>query len=175
METSPNSTDQNLSGLTSSQADFPVRMSATLVSGLGLRENGLACGLRCCDSFAYFDRDSYLWKTFQPYLFAEWDASCPTWPRAGMTQNGIAFTLDTSGRRTSANESSYLPTPTKSMGKRGWGLSKTGRDRYSQGVIARAFLFGYKPPIALLEWMMGFPPLFTRLKSELTETPSSHR
>ncbi len=104
-----------------------------------------------------------------------WGESLETWPKSGMTQNGTAFLLDTSARRTSENASGYLPTPTKAIGKRGWGLSRTGRARYSLDVIARAFQFGYKPPVSLLEWMMGFPRGHTQIESVPSETPSSRK
>lgn len=69
------------------------------------------------------------------------------------------------------NSRLLLPTPTKSMGKRGWGISLTGRRRYSEKVQKNALKYGYKPPMAMIEWMMGFPPGFMRPLLELTETP----
>ena len=150
-----------LSGLTYYAEDSPVRTLALLDWGLGLVDQEVVSGSKCLGSFAYLDLDSCLWKMYQRSFFGESEELCLTWPRSGMTQNGIAFRLDTSARLTNEIASSYLPTPTKSMGKRGWGISRTGRNRYSPGVILRAFRFGYKPPVSLLEWMMGFPQGFT--------------
>ena len=55
-----------------------------------------------------------------------------------------------------------------------FGAPHERRARYSQGVISRAFRFGYKPPIRLLEWMMGYPLDFTNLAAEEWETLSRH-
>lgn len=149
----------------SSQEDSPARTSVSLDLAQGSQAIEADYGSKCCGSFASFDPDTSSWKMSQPFLFEEWGESSPTWPRAGILRNGTVYRLDTSMRRTNANVSSYLPTPTKSMGKGGWGISKSGRNRYSQAVISRAFLFGYKPPVSLLEWMMGFPLGFTDIAS----------
>ena len=63
-----------------------------------------------------------------------------------------------------ANEFGSFPTPTKSIGvkKRGWGFSRTGPLRYSQEKQLSALRFGYRPPEALLEWLMGFDEDWTR-------------
>src|SRR5690606_32519917 len=55
---------------------------------------------------------------------------------------------------------------------RGWGLSKTGRLRYSQQMQDNALRFGYRPPIALLEWMMGFPENHTHIERAVLATLS---
>ncbi len=68
------------------------------------------CGQRPSVSFARWDRDSSSWKTF-PDLFpvAISEQSSETWPKRGMTRNGIAFRLSRSGRRTSGIVSGSSP------------------------------------------------------------------
>lgn len=155
---------------TLSAAVSRARMSATQDSGLAWKASEAGSGLRCIELLGSLDLESCSLKTSQLSLAEDWLESCVTLPPSGMTRSGTVYRLDTSARRTSANESSYLPTPTKAMGQRGWGLSRSGRGRYSQGVIVRAFQFGYKPPVALLEWMMGYPVRYTANESEPLET-----
>jgi hypothetical protein len=42
-------------------------------------------------SFADYDPATRSWRTFQGSLFAEWETFSGSWPRAGMTRNGIAY------------------------------------------------------------------------------------
>tara|TARA_R110000868_G_scaffold316530_1_gene577408 strand:- start:127 stop:672 length:546 start_codon:yes stop_codon:yes gene_type:complete len=160
--------------LTLSPADSHAKTSATWESVLDLPAIGRDYGPKCSGSLAKFDQTTFWWRTFQGCLFEEHGEYLPTLPKSGLMRNGILCGLETSERHTNADESSYLPTPTKAMGQRGWGISKSGRARYSQGVISRAFRFGYKPPIRLLEWMMGYPLDFTNLAAEEWETLSRH-
>lgn len=44
-------------------------------------------------SFAWFDRDTSAWKTWQLCLDGDWVEFLATFPRAGMTRSGIAFRL----------------------------------------------------------------------------------
>lgn len=126
---------------------------------------------------AFFDHDTLSWKT--PQLFS--DAECyefsETCPSSGLMRNGKLYSRPTLGCLTVENESSLLPTPTKSFGvnARGWGLSRSGRLRYSQQVQDNALRFGYKPPIDLLEWMMGFPANHTAIELQQLAMRSSQR
>jgi len=90
-------------------------------------------------------------------------------------RTGACYEPTNSERHIYVSGCSFLPTPTKSMGKRGWGISKTGRHRYSQEIVRYALMLGYKPPVWLLEWMMGFPPNYTSLASAPSATPSSRK
>jgi hypothetical protein len=64
------------------------------------------------EPFAYFDRESSVWRTCQPSLFQSLDESPIAWGRSGMTSGGHAYALPTSGRHIAANGySSLLPTP----------------------------------------------------------------
>ena len=54
--------------------------------------------------FAYLDPDSHCWRTCQGTLVSDLDRYSQTWPRSGMTHNGIAYQRQPSAPRTSATE-----------------------------------------------------------------------
>lgn len=116
-------------------------------------------------SLASLGPDGSWLKMSQGYYLARLDGSLvefsETWPRAGTMQHGTVSLQPSLAACISGNVSTLLPTPTRSMGKRGWGISRTGQRRYSRIMQATAMQFGYRPPIWLLEEMMGFPPDFT--------------
>lgn len=124
------------------------------------------CGVSTQGSLASFDPDTSLWKTSQFSLEGESTVFSGTWPSSGLMRNGKLYSRPTLGCLTVENASCLLPTPTRSFGvnARGWGLSQTGRARYSEQTEASAKRFGYRPPIALLEWMMGFPENHTHIE-----------
>jgi hypothetical protein len=161
-ETLEKSMVHDWSGSISSQAASLARILVVLESRLESQANEAACGRISLASLGRFDQDSYSLKTSQVSLITnQCEEFSETFPPCGLMRNGECFRLLSSERPTSGNEYSLLPTPTRSMGQRGWGISKSGRNRYSQRVIQNAAGFGYKPPIWLLEWEMGFPRDFT--------------
>lgn len=129
-------------------------------------ENEAGYGANTQGSLASFDPDTSSWKTSQRSLEGESIEFAGTWPSSGLIRNGKLFSRPTLGCLTVENASSLLPTPTRSFGvnARGWGFSKTGRARYSEQMEAYAKQFGYRPPITLLEWMMGFPENHTHIE-----------
>jgi len=136
--------------------------------------NEAVFGLSTSESLAYYDQNTSSWKTSQLSLDGESTEFSGTWPRSGMVRSGKLFMRPTLGCLIVENESALLPTPTRSFGvnARGWGLSQTGRLRYSEQVEKNALQFGYRPPITLLEWMMGFPENYTDLGPRPLETLS---
>lgn len=133
------------------------------------------CGPSISGSLASYDQGTSSWKTFQHSLDGELIEFSGTWPASGMVRNGKLYSRPTLGCLIVENESSLLPTPTRSFGvnARGWGLSQTGRLRYSQKMQDNALRFGYRPPIALLEWMMGFPENHTAIELAASGMPLS--
>jgi hypothetical protein len=125
--------------------------------------------------FASLDPNGSSWKTAQHCFIEDLGASSPIWPRSGMTQNGIAYELPPLEHRSLATESTFLPRPTRSMGKRGWGFAHTyGKGRYGGRVLNFALKFGWRPPADLLEWAMGFPISWTAgVAPKDSETQSS--
>ena len=132
------------------------------------------CGQSFTESFAFYDLVTLSWKTCQRSLGGALTEYSGTWPSSGAMRNGKVFMRPTLGCLTVENESALLPTPTKSFGVncRGWGLSKSGRKRYSEEAQQNALRFGYRPPIALLEWMMGFPENHTLIEPAVLATLS---
>lgn len=72
-------------------------------------------GGRFAEPFAWYDRGSRCWRTWQRCLVEEWERYSGAWPRSGMTRNGIAYRLPTQVRSTRETASgSLLPTLTVS-------------------------------------------------------------
>src|SRR5687767_3159126 len=113
--------------LTLSPAASPVRTLVSQGWAQGLKANDQDCGLRCSESFASYDRDTCSWKTSQLCLVGESGEFSQTFPASGSMQSGKLYEHRTLAHRTAGSASLSLPTPTKAMGKRGWGLSRTGR------------------------------------------------
>ena len=73
----------------------------------------------------FYDPDTHCWKTSQGILVSDSEMCLQTWPRAGMTHNGIVYQLRPSVPRTCATEYSLSlhaqtwPTPTAHLAKEG--------------------------------------------------------
>lgn len=93
---------------------FPLREKA-----LGFPGSGADYGLRCAESFAKYDRDSRLWKTYQPSLLGDLIEFSETWPTWGTMRGGACWELMTPERPTTENESGYWRTPYASDGEGG--------------------------------------------------------
>lgn len=141
--------------------DSRARTSAQRGKVTDLKEKEVGFGWKCAGSFLKYDHDSRLWKTRQCSFLAGLEEYLETWPKWGLMLDGEVLQLETKVLRLRGS-GFLLPAPTKSMGKRGWGLSRTGRERYSKQLIENALSFGYKPPPDLLEWTMGWPLTWSR-------------
>src|ERR1051326_7464167 len=103
--------EPNLSASMSSAADSPARTSAMPVCALALTANDPACGARWPASLANYDRATSSWRTSQRCLDGDWAAFSETWPRSGMTRNGIGFPLQPLAPIINGTESGSWPTP----------------------------------------------------------------
>ncbi len=112
--------------LTSSAAASPARTSPTLASAPELPEPVLDSGGQWCVPFAWYDRATQSWRTWQRCLGGEWAEFSETWPRAGMTRNGIAYQRPPLVPRTSVIGSFLWPTPTEHV-------KHNRQTRYAQG------------------------------------------
>lgn len=135
---------------TYSVGDSPVSPSAWQ-DGAEEPPTSAGSGLSSTASYAFYDPATRSWRTSQGSLLEmAWPKFSETWPRSGMTRNGTAFQRAPWVRHTHDIGCSLWPTPTAAMGKRGWGLSLTGRNRYSQSIIERVHrliaLIGWKAP-----------------------------
>lgn len=105
---------------TSSSEASPVRMYLAPESAPALPESVQDSTGRWFEPFAWLDRDTQSWRTWQSCLVMGWTLFSETWPRSGMTRSGIAFRPVILGRRMAATGfGSSLPTPTNGSGRQG--------------------------------------------------------
>lgn len=138
----------------------PASASASPASARG-------CGMSLLASLARYDREACSWKTAQ-ISFPGASASCSViWPRWGLMRGGACWELATPVRRTAESESGSWPTPTVSMARRGWGITKAGHN-YGPAAIANVAAYkrahGYAAHPIMLEWLMGWPLGWTALE-----------
>lgn len=73
---------------------------------------------RYYEPFAWFDHEARCWRTWQRCLVEGWTSFSGTWPRSGMTRNGIAYRRAPLVPLTAETEyGSCLPTPEASNTK----------------------------------------------------------
>jgi hypothetical protein len=162
--------------LTLSAADSPARTSRMLASERESTASAADCGPNTRESFASYDPASSSWRTSQLCLDGEWSEFSETWPRAGMTQNGIAFQREPLAPIFYATEclSSPLVPSAVSVDHKG-----AGRDRLERGAnnnLRDYFAITWNtlyPPVAMVEYLMGYPAGWTALED--SETPSSRK
>ena len=98
---------------------FPANRTRLLVEEADLRTSATS-GPSSCDSFASVNPDGSWRKTCQGYSQVTLDGSLETfsatWPRAGMTRNGIAYRRVPLAPLTDGTECGLLPTPVTSEG-----------------------------------------------------------
>lgn len=92
-------------------AGFPARTLAFPERAQELTANAPECGATWRGSLAMFDPVSCSWKTAQLSLLEDSEQCSVTWPRSGMTVDGLCWALPMSGRRTSGTDSGWWPTP----------------------------------------------------------------
>lgn len=73
--------------------------------------NALASGKKCTESFAKYDPATFLWRTSQHSFLGGLESFSETWPRSGMTANGIAYRLQPSAPLTREIGFGSWPTP----------------------------------------------------------------
>src|SRR6185312_3258453 len=67
---------------------------------------------RLFEPFAWYDRSTRSWRTWQRCLVEGWALYSETWPRSGMTRNGIAYRSADLVPPISGTGFGLLPTPT---------------------------------------------------------------
>jgi hypothetical protein len=96
---------------TSSARASPARTSPLPGQAPDLPEPVRDSGGKWFEPFAWFDRDTRSWRTWQRCLVGEWEPFSGTWPRSGMTRNGIAYRRAPLVPLTDETASGLLPTP----------------------------------------------------------------
>jgi len=86
-------------------------------------------------AFAWYDPDTHSWRTFQATLDSDSEPFTQTWPRSGMTRDGIAYQLPPSAPRTYAIAYSLSQGTQGPNGDGLWPTATTGdhSTRYAQG------------------------------------------
>ncbi|MEL0326256.1 MAG: hypothetical protein VXA09_04545, partial [Burkholderiaceae bacterium] len=107
-----------------------------------LTANALDSGASLPVLLARYNRDTQSWKTSQTSLVATADDGLDefleTWPRSGMTRNGIAYQLPRLAPTTTEIGSGLWPTPTGMTGGEGIAPShKNGTHGWSLGAAAK--------------------------------------
>ena len=107
--------------LTWFRAGFPAKTSALQEKAQESKESDLGCGPKWRGWLARFDRDSSSWKTVQPSLLVDSDECSVTWPRSGMTADGLCWELPTLAPPIGATGFGLWPTPISTEWKAGCG------------------------------------------------------
>jgi hypothetical protein len=179
--------------LISSVADSPAKTSATPESEPESTASAADCGPSMRESFASFDHATSSWRTSQLCLDGEWSEFSETWPRAGMTRNGIAYQRVPLVPLIYESGFGYLPTPDaslamdhvtveseslicyrKEMGENRPSGSKIGSSlRWCPEFIREALRTGGKLNPEWIEVLQGYPLTWTALED--SATPSSRK
>ena len=167
--------------LMSSVEGSPVRTFLVPEKEQESMPKGAASGGKCSGSFAWYDQNSSLWRTWQLCLTGGWMKYLDHWPKAGIMQNGHALELPMLEHTTNASGCSLWPTPMASWGKGGGNsfrnLEKLKNYISRHQISAQHILqercipmgeFGPMHP-EFAEWLMGYPTGWTDL--EHSETP----
>ena len=170
MTTLETSQDAIQAPLTLSLGVSPVRTFRWREIAQGSRVRGLAYGESTADLFARYDRASLSWKTSQACFLSGWGRFSETWPRSGMTRNGIAYQLPPLVPLTGETGYGLLPTLRTSRQKRAW--KAYVRQNYQGNLEEFLGEHGFLGWISrqFCEWMMGYTLTWTDTK--LSETQS---
>jgi len=122
---------------------------------------------------AWYDRSTGYWRTWQTCLVEGWARFSETWPRSGMTRNGIAYQLVPLVSLSSAIGSGLLPTIGANESKGSQRQRFAGSTQYRGQKMSEGLRTGETDPIytdpSFAEAAMGFPRGWT-----LLETPQRH-
>ena len=137
-----------------------------------LPEPVLASSGRWFVPFAWYDRRSLCWRTWQRSLIEEWAKFAGPWPQTGMMRNGIALAPIDLAPANTENESGYWQTPTTRDYKGQSGLgNRTRRGKIGKPHVANLcdqIMDIGRPDLlrspTFREWLMGLPIGHTDLK-----------
>lgn len=101
---------------TASAEAFPAKTSLAQARARESAEREAGCGASSRVLLARFDPNTRLWKTLQCSLFGDSDECLETFPRSGMTQNGLLWELTTWAHPTGESVSGFWRTPDTGAG-----------------------------------------------------------
>ena len=146
--------------------DSLASQSQTRASAKGSQKlHNLVCGTNSIESFAYYDRDTSSWKTCQQSFLTDLESFLETWPRQGITANGVAFQRRILEPVTREIGGGLLPTPvaTDYKGRSGQGFqAKHGAKRIADVLTQTGD--GTRVNPCWTEEAMGYPIGYTELK-----------
>jgi hypothetical protein len=157
-------------------AAFPAKTFPQRGGGEGLMAKDQECGEKWHGSFTKFSPDSSSWKTHQFSLLEGLEEFSETWPKWGLMRNGECWVQQTLAHHIKGTESGSLeikkwPTPGASDAIRGtmqnWKpIRPSGQPAQyplNQALRDITGINGRPNPI-FVEWLMGWPILWTDLK-----------
>ena len=155
--------------LTSFRAGFRARTSVLRAPSWALPASEAGSGLNSSALWARFDPDSCSLRTAQRSLLEDSIACSPTLPQSGLMLAGRIYQRPSLAPVTNVTAPGSLPTPLKSWGRRGPGLSNNLDNlRASLGVTQESLAIvgavGWRWPASFVEWMMGWPLQWSALK-----------
>src|SRR3990167_11408856 len=160
---------------TSSAEASPARTSAPLDRAKALTARAADYGRSTPVSFANYDRAASSWKTLTTSFIEGLGVFSETWPRSGMTRNGIAYQLPPLVPLTVEIEFGSLPDAVKR-----WPTPKAQDSRHAMWDRGKsnlgeeiAELHNGRLNPTWVEWLMGFPLMWTVL--QVSEMPLSRK
>ena len=127
--------------------------------------------MRSSDCVAKLSLDLSFWKTYRPLLQegdAKWLGPLPRW---GMTVDGVLYQQRALERPIKERDGLFWPTPKASDSKRG--DCPCERKRHTPSLRTALNVFhgtkSLKIDLNWLEWMMGYPSMWTELKPWATQ------
>lgn len=154
-------------------AGSPARTSVVPATKLESKVVDQDSGGKWREWFARYDRVSCSWKTRQLSLLEDSGESLETWPRSGMTRDGIAYPLRSAALLTSATGLGLLPTPTVQQGRNRTSGRSNPNSGHHDGLTLMDWLWlnvgQVKQKPSFVEWMMGWPEGWTGLEPLATD------
>lgn len=155
--------------LTSYQAAFRARTSVLRAPSWAFPANEVGSGRNSSALWAKYDPDSCSLRTAQHSLLEDSIACSPILPQSGLMLGGRIYQRPSLAPVTSVIALGSLPTPLKSWGRRGPGLSNNLDNlrmslRVTQDCLAIVEAVGWRWPASFVEWMMGWPFQWSALK-----------
>lgn len=169
MTCKPLTEDRGTDLLTWFRAAFLAKTSARQVQAPAWKANAVASGLSSLASWAKFDPGTSTLKTAQHSLLEDSIASSVILPRSGLMLDGRCYPQTIAAPRMRGSAPGSLPTPVKSWGRRGPGLSNNLDNlRCNLGTtlecLAIVKAVGWRWPASFVDWMMGWPTQWSALK-----------
>lgn len=160
--------------------DSPARTYPTQAEAPDLPASVPDSGGKHAVPFAWYDHSTRCWRTWQRCLEEGWAMCRETWPRAGMTRNGIAYRRVPLAPLTNGTGYGLLPTPNardyRDISLKGTEYASQ-RSRHTPSLATEAYLSGMNGNTVanIYRWAMGYPEKWHHVPLKDTETPSSRK